>query len=208
MSFSSKYIEEAVEHISKLPGIGKKSATRLALFLLNQEADDVKALTEAIDKMKSETLFCSKCHNISDTPICEICSNPTRLDEILCVVEDIRDVMAIENTHNFKGKYHVLGGLISPMDGIGPSDLTIDSLVSRAREGGVSEIIFALNSTMEGDTTTFYLYRKLGDFDVQLSTLARGLSVGDSLEYADEVTLSRSIQNRIPYETSIQQNRS
>ncbi len=208
MSFSSKYIEEAVEHISKLPGIGKKSATRLALFLLNQEADDVKALTEAIDKMKSETLFCSKCHNISDTPICEICSNPTRSDEIICVVEDIRDVMAIENTHNFKGKYHVLGGLISPMDGIGPSDLTIDSLVSRAREGGVSEIIFALNSTMEGDTTTFYLYRKLGDFDVQLSTLARGLSVGDSLEYADEVTLSRSIQNRIPYETSIQQNRS
>jgi len=208
MSFSSKYIEEAVEHISKLPGIGKKSATRLALFLLNQELEDVKSLTEAIDKMKSETLFCSECHNISDTLVCEICSNSTRSDQILCIVEDIRDVMAIENTHNYKGKYHVLGGLISPMDGIGPSDLTIDSLVSRARKADVLEIIFALNSTMEGDTTTFYLYRKLEETGVQLSTLARGLSVGDSLEYADEVTLSRSIQNRVPYETSIQQNRS
>lgn len=208
MSFSSKHIESAVENISKLPGIGKKSALRLALFLLNQEKEDVMALINSIEKMKVETLFCKDCHNISDTEVCEICSNPSRESETLCVVEDIRDVMAIENTHNYKGKYHVLGGLISPMDGIGPSDLTIDSLVKKANSGDVIEIIFALNSTMEGDTTNFYLFKKLEKTNVKLSTLARGLSVGDSLEYADEVTLSRSIQNRIPYETAIQQNRS
>jgi recombination protein RecR len=203
MNYSSKRIEQAVHEISKLPGIGQKTALRLALYILKRPEEEALALAQALADLRLQTGFCKRCHNISDTDICSICSNPKRLEGILCVVEDIRDVMAIENTGNYNGMYHVLGGLISPLDGIGPSDLTISSLLKRVEDGSVDEVVLALNTTMEGDTTNFYLYRKLKDMPVTITTIARGISVGDELEYADEVTLGRSIAQRIPYEQSL-----
>jgi len=203
MNFSSRKIEAAIEEISRLPGIGKKTALRLALHLLRRPADQTHRLAERLLDLRDNTTFCSTCHTISDTEECSICASPKRDETTVCVVEDIRDVMAIENTGGYQGQYHVLGGLISPMDGIGPGDLTIDSLLERLKSGEVKELIFALNTTMEGDTTNFYLYRKVKDLDVRLTTIARGIAVGDELEFADEVTLGRSIQHRIPYEQSL-----
>lgn len=203
MSYSSKHIEQAVHEISKLPGIGQKTALRLALYLLKRPEDEALALADALVKLRTKTGFCGKCHNISDTEICSICANPRRNEGIICVVEDIRDVMAIENTGNYSGLYHVLGGLISPLDGVGPSDLTIANLLKRVGEENADEVILALNTTMEGDTTNFYLYRKLKEFPITITTIARGIAVGDELEYTDEVTLGRSIMQRIPYEQSL-----
>ncbi len=194
-------MEQAVQEFSKLPGIGRKTALRLVLHLLRQDDDDVLQFTEAVARMKQEVQYCHVCHNISDSSLCPICSDPRRDAQTICVVENIQDVMAVENTQQFHGLYHVLGGVISPMDGIGPSDLEIESLVERVKEGGVKEVILALSSTMEGDTTNFYIFRKLAPFtDVKLSIIARGISVGDELEYTDEVTLGRSILNRTPFE--------
>ncbi len=206
MNFSSKYLEKAVEEISGLPGIGKKTALRLALHLLRQDEKDVSMLAQSLIALKEKVNQCNNCGNLSDTHICEICANPARNEMLICVVEDIRDVMAIENTGQFRGLYHVLGGVISPMDGIGPSELNIDSLILRVSQKQPQEIIFGLGTTMEGETTTFYLYKKLAGFDIKLSAIARGIAVGDQLEYADEVTLARSIANRVPYESSISQN--
>lgn len=203
MEFSSKLLEHAVNEMSQLPGIGKRTALRLVLHMLRQPKEQTLALSEALQSMRQDVKFCKSCHNISDIELCEICSNPKRNADIICVVEDVRDVMAIENTSSFKGLYHVLGGKISPMDGIGPHDLNIESLVKKVKENTVSELIFALSSTMEGDTTNFYIYKQIKDFNVTTSTIARGISVGDELEYADEITLGRSIVNRIPFETSI-----
>ncbi|WP_298533152.1 recombination mediator RecR [uncultured Algibacter sp.] len=203
MDFSSKLLERAVNEMSQLPGIGKRTALRLVLHMLRQPKDQTLALAEALQCMRNEVKFCKSCHNISDVELCEICSNPNRNEAIVCVVEDIRDVMAIENTSSFKGLYHVLGGKISPMDGIGPHDLNIESLVNKVKGGQVRELIFALSSTMEGDTTNFYIYKQIQDFEILTSTIARGISVGDELEYADEITLGRSIINRIPFESSI-----
>lgn len=203
MEFSSKLLENAVYEMSQLPGIGKRTALRLILHLLKQPSDQTGRLTKALHKLREDIKFCSSCHNISDMDLCQICANPKRDQSLVCVVEDIRDVMAIENTGQFRGLYHVLGGKISPMEGIGPNDLTIPSLVAKAREGVVTEIIFALSSTMEGDTTNFYIYKQLDSFKVTTSTIARGVAVGDELEYADEVTLGRSIVNRIPFEGSL-----
>ena len=192
-------LEKAVDEFSQLPGIGRKTALRHMLFLLRQPEERVDAMVESITRLRHDVKFCRVCHNISDTDTCSICADPRRDETIICVVENIRDVMAIENTQQYKGLYHVLGGSISPMDGIGPSDLEIDSLVSRVAQGGVEEVILALSSTMEGDTTNFYLYRKLSSFDVKLTVIARGISVGNELEYTDEVTLGRSILNRTPF---------
>ncbi|WP_248723529.1 recombination mediator RecR [Seonamhaeicola sp. ML3] len=203
MEFSSKILERAVNEMSQLPGIGKRTALRLVLHLLRQPKEQTTALTEALQAMRSEIKFCKSCHNISDHDLCEICSANNRNEAMVCVVEDIRDVMAIENTSSYKGLYHVLGGKISPMDGIGPQDLNIDSLVNKVKEGKIKELIFALSSTMEGDTTNFYIYKQIQDYDVVTSTIARGISVGDELEYADEITLGRSIVNRIPFESSL-----
>jgi recombination protein RecR len=203
MNFSSRKIEQAVEEISRLPGIGKKTALRLALHLLRRPSVQTEALSAALLDLRINTTFCTQCHTISDTEICGICSSVKRDKSIVCVVEDVRDVMAIENTGGYGGVYHVLGGLISPMDGVGPGDLTIDNLLEKLATGEVSEVVFALNTTMEGDTTNFYLYRKVKDFDLKLTTIARGIAVGDELEFADEVTLGRSIQHRIPYEQSL-----
>jgi recombination protein RecR len=203
MDFSSKLLENAVNEMAQLPGIGKRTALRLVLHLLKQPKEQTSYLAEAIKSFRNEIKACENCHNISDIEICEICSNPRRNPEILCVVEDIRDVMAIENTAQFKGLYHVLGGKISPIEGIGPHNLTIDSLVNKVKAGVIKEIIFALSSTMEGDTTNFYIYRQLQGLNVNLTTIARGISVGDEIEYADEVTLGRSIVNRIPFESSL-----
>ncbi|WP_250434063.1 recombination mediator RecR [Hanstruepera flava] len=203
MEFSSKLLERAVNEMSQLPGIGKRTALRLVLHLLRQPENQTNQLADALKTMRSEINFCKSCHNISDTAVCEICSNPNRTDEIICVVEDIRDVMAIENTSSFRGLYHVLGGKISPMDGIGPNDLNIETLVEKVKSGKVKELIFALGSTMEGDTTNFYIYRQIQDYNVVTSTIARGISVGNELEYTDEVTLGRSIINRIPFEASL-----
>ena len=203
MEFSSKLLERAVNEMSQLPGIGKRTALRLVLHMLRQPKEQTLALAEAIQSMRNEVKFCKSCHNISDVSLCEICSNANRNEELICVVEDVRDVMAIENTSSFKGLYHVLGGKISPMDGIGPHDLNIESLVRKVKEGKVKELIFALSSTMEGDTTNFYIFKKIQDFEVLISTIARGISVGDELEYADEITLGRSIINRIPFESSL-----
>ena len=199
--FPSQLLEQAVQEFSKLPGIGRKTALRLVLHLLRQDDDDVMQFSEAIARMKQEVQYCHVCHNISDSDTCPICSDPRRDTQTICVVENIQDVMAVENTQQFHGLYHVLGGVISPMDGIGPSDLEIDSLVERVKAGGVKEVILALSSTMEGDTTNFYIFRKLAPYtDVKLSIIARGISVGDELEYTDEVTLGRSILNRTPFE--------
>ena len=203
MEFSSKLLENAVNEMSQLPGIGKRTALRLVLHLLGQPENRTNLLSDALKTMRSEINFCKSCHNISDNVVCEICSNPHRNEEIICVVEDIRDVMAIENTSSFRGLYHVLGGKISPMDGIGPNDLNIESLVEKVKLGQVKELIFALGSTMEGDTTNFYIFRQIQDYNVTTSTIARGISVGNELEYTDEVTLGRSIINRIPFEVSL-----
>ncbi|QXP51904.1 recombination protein RecR [Cellulophaga sp. HaHa_2_95] len=203
MEFSSKLLENAVYEISQLPGIGKRTALRLALHLLKQPEEQTSHLTSALEKLRSQIKFCSNCHNISDVALCEICANPKRDASIICVVEDIRDVMAIENTGQFRGMYHVLGGKISPMECVGPQDLTIGSLVGKVKKGGVTELIFALSSTMEGDTTNFYIFKQLEGTVVKTSTIARGIAVGDELEYADEITLGRSILNRIPFENSM-----
>ena len=203
MMFSSKFIENAVNEISNLPGIGKKSALRLVLFLLRQPESQSKNLANAISEMRLNVNFCKNCHNISDLDVCEICSNPRRDQSVICVVEDIRDVMAIEKTSSFNGLYHVLGGKISPIDGIGPDDLNIESLVKKVKNSPIKEVIFALSTTMEGDTTNFYIYRQISDYNIATSTIARGISVGDDLEYADEITLGRSITDRIPFEKSL-----
>jgi len=205
MELPSKLVENAVNEMAQLPGIGKRTALRLVLHLLKQPLDQTEALAEALASMRKDIQFCQTCHTISDEEICTICSNSARDASIICVVEDVRDVMAIENTNMFKGVYHVLGGKISPIEGIGPSQLKINSLVDKVKEGRVSEIIFALSSTMEGDTTNFYIYKQLKDFTLKMSTIARGISVGDELEYADEITLGRSLLHRIPFETSIKQ---
>ena len=203
MDFSSKLLEQAVAEMSQLPGVGKRTALRLVLHLLKQPADQTTQLSEALVNLRTKIKLCNNCHNISDTELCEICSNQNRVREIVCVVEDIRDVMAIENTSQYRGLYHVLGGKISPMDGIGPSQLTIKSLIDKVKGGEIEEIIFALSSTLEGDTTNFYIFKQLDGLNVKTSTIARGISVGDELEYADEVTLGRSITNRIPFEGSL-----
>ena len=203
MEFSSKLLQNAVNEMSQLPGIGKRTALRLVLHLLRQSPDQTEHLSKALFKLRSEIKYCKSCHNISDTDMCEICANPHRDENIICVVEDIRDVMAIESTSSFRGLYHVLGGKISPMDGIGPHDLNISSLVQKVKQGKIRELIFALSSTMEGDTTNFYIYKQLEGLDIITTTIARGISVGDELEYADEITLGRSIRNRIPFEASL-----
>jgi recombination protein recR len=198
--YPSQLLERAVESFSQLPGVGRKTALRLVLHLLRQSTEDIDSFADAITRVKHDVKYCKVCHNISDTDVCSICSDPRRDASVVCVVENIQDVMAIENTQQFHGLYHVLGGIISPMDGIGPNDLEIESLVKRVEEGEVKEIILALASTMEGDTTNFYISRKLKDKQVKLSVIARGISVGDELEYTDEVTLGRSILNRTPFD--------
>ena len=188
---------------AKLPGVGQKTALRLVLHLLNRDNADVERFSHSISKLRNEIQFCHICHNISDLAVCEICSSPKRDHAMICVVEDTRDVMAIQNTDQYNGVYHVLGGLISPMDGVGPSDLQVDTLVERIRENEVKEVIFALSATMEGDTTLFYLHKRLKDFNISISTIARGIAFGGELEYVDEVTLGRSIVTRVPYENSL-----
>ena len=202
--YPSKLLENAVNEFAKLPGIGRKSALRLVLHLLRQNTEDVITFGNSLIELRSEIKHCKVCHNISDTEICSICSNKARNESIICVVENIRDVMSVENTQQFNGLYHVLGGIISPMDGIGQADLEINSLINRIETGQVIEVILALSTTMEGDTTNFYIYRKLKDFNIKLSTLARGVSIGDELEYTDEITLGRSLTNRVPYESSVE----
>jgi recombination protein RecR len=199
-TFPSVLLEEAVNEFSKLPGIGRKTALRLVLHLLKQPVDEVSRFGNAIVQLRNEVKFCRECNNISDSDICRICNDHGRDHSVVCVVENIKDVMSVENTSQFHGVYHVLGGIISPMDGIGPSDLKIDMLERKVAAGNVHELIFALSATAEGDTTNFYLYRKLGKYPVQMSTIARGVSVGDELEYADSITLGRSIVNRVPFE--------
>lgn len=203
MNFSSKILEDAVNEISHLPGIGKRTALRLVLHLLKQPKERTKNLSKALNKLVDEIKYCKKCYNLSDVDICEICANHNRNETIICVVEDVRDVMAIENTTQFRGLYHVLGGKISPMDGIGPHNLNIQNLVDKVKNSNVSEIILALSSTIEGDTTNFYIYKQLQETQVKISTIARGISVGNELEYTDEITLGRSILNRIPFENSL-----
>ena len=200
MNLSSKLLSNAVDEISKLPGIGKSTALRLALHLVNREEGDIDNLLKSIRQLKDDVLFCDKCKSLSDEKICNICSSPNRNPKLLCVVEDIRDVMAIENTGQFKGLYHVLGGKISPVDGVGPNQLNINSLLNRVIEEDINELIFALSATMEGDTTNYYIYRKIKKEGIKFSTIARGVSVGDNLEYTDEITLGRSILKRIPFE--------
>lgn len=201
--FPSRLLENAVNEFSKLPGIGRKSALRLVLHLLKQDIQEVEIFGNSLIQLRSEIKHCKICHNISDTDVCNICSNLSRNPAIICVVENIKDVMSIENTHQFNGLYHVLGGIISPMDGIGPSDLEIESLVSRVNEGIALEVILALSTTMEGDTTNFFIFKKIKNTNIKISTLARGVSIGDELEYTDEVTLGRSIVNRMNFEDSI-----
>ncbi|MCT4666015.1 MAG: recombination mediator RecR [Flavobacteriales bacterium] len=203
MKLSSKILEEAVEQIAALPGVGKKSAFRLALHFLKKDKAFADRFTQAISTLKEQVFECVECHYISDQEVCEICSNPTRTNDSICVVEDINDVMAIESTQQFNGKYHVLGGVISPMDGIGPLDLHINDLISKVEKHQPSEVILALNPTMDGDTTQFYLYKKLKNFSVEISTLARGVSYGENLEYTDETTLGRSLHQRLPYEKTV-----
>lgn len=203
--FPSRLLENAVNEFAKLPGIGRKTALRLVLHLLKQEKTDVDIFGNSLIQLRNEIKHCQVCHNISDVDVCNICSNPSRNPEEVCVVENIKDVMAIENTQQFNGLYHVLGGIISPMDGIGPSDLEINSLIKRVESGEVKEIVLALSTTMEGDTTNFFIYKKLKAFNVKISTLARGVSIGDELEYADEITLGRSIKNRLDFESTLSQ---
>jgi recombination protein RecR len=203
MNFSSKLLENAVNEFSSLPGIGQKTALRLVLHLLNQPQSEVEKFSNSLLILKKDIRYCVECHNISDQEICEICSSVKRDKSLICVVEDTRDVMAIENTGQYQGGYHVMGGLISPMDGIGPSDLNIESLVKRVHQDGIKEVILALSATMEGDTTIFYLYKKLKDAGISISTIARGIAFGGELEYVDEITLGRSIATRVPYENSL-----
>jgi recombination protein RecR len=205
MEFPSKLVENAVNEMSRLPGIGKRTALRLVLHLLKQPKEQTELLSSALTTMRNDIQYCKECNTISDAEICEICSSASRDKTIICVVEDVRDVMAIENTGMYKGVYHVLGGKISPIEGIGPSQLKITSLVEKVKEGQINEIIFALSSTMEGDTTNFYIFRQIKEYGLKTSTIARGIAVGDELEYADEVTLGRSLLNRIPFEGSIKQ---
>ena len=200
-TYPSELLERAVGALSKLPAVGRKSALRLALHLLKQDETEVTELAEALVRLRTEIKHCAVCHNISDTDVCRICSDASRKGEQICVVENVRDVMAIENTQQYNGLYHVLGGIISPMNGIGPADLEIASLVERVANGGVEEVILALSPNMEGDTTAFYIFRKLADYDVKITTIARGVAVGDELEFADEVTLGRSIRNRVAFAT-------
>lgn len=200
-AYPSEILEDAVNEFSKLPGIGKKTALRLVLHLLRQPSEDVAHFSHAMVRLRNEVIFCKKCNNISDTEICRICADPHRDHSIVCVVENIKDVMSIESTGQFRGVYHVLGGLISPMDGIGPSDLKISLLEEHVANGTVAELIFALSATSEGDTTNFYLYRKLAKYNTVISVIARGVAIGDELEYTDSVTLGRSIVNRTPFET-------
>lgn len=197
--YPSALLERAVKEFTKLPGIGRKTATRLVLHLLRKKEEEVAGFSDAIITLRRDARYCSECHSISDTDICPICANPLRDHSTICVVENIQDVMAVENTMQYRGVYHVLGGVISPMDGVSPADLHIDSLVSRVAGGEVKEVILALSSTMEGDTTNFYIYRKLQQYGVRLTVIARGISVGDELEYADEVTLGSSIKNRTEF---------
>ncbi len=201
--FPSVLLENAVNEFARLPGIGRKTALRLTLFILKQEKEEVIRFTEAVKNLREEIRYCKSCYNISDTETCNICASVKRDHSLICVVENIRDVMAIENTQQYTGIYHVLGGVISPMDGMGPDELTIEPLIEKVKAGEVKEIIFALSATMEGDTTNFYIYRKLANFNVTISTIARGVSVGDELEYADEVTLGRSLINRLPFEKTL-----
>lgn len=198
--YPSALLEKAVGEFAKLPGVGRKTALRMVLHLLRQTPEDVDMFSNSVARARHEIKYCKVCHNISDTEVCNICADPRRDNSLICVVENIQDVMAVENTQQFHGLYHVLGGVISPVDGVGPSELQIDSLVERVAKGGIDEVILALGSTMEGDTTNFYISRKLAPFDVKLSVLARGISVGDELEYTDEVTLGRSILNRTPFQ--------
>lgn len=203
MNFSSKLLENAVNEVSQLPGIGKRTALRLVLHLIKRPKEQTHHLANALNVVVDEIKLCKKCHNISDVDMCEICASPKRNEEIICVVEDVRDVMAIESTVQYKGLYHVLGGKISPIEGVGPQNLTIDSLIETVKSGNVKEVIFALSSTMEGDTTNFYIFKQIEKYNVKISTIARGISVGDELQYADEVTLGRSIINRIPFENAL-----
>ena len=197
--YPSALLERAVKEFTKLPGIGRKTATRLVLHLLRKSEEEVENFSNALTTLRRDAKYCKECHSISDTNICPICANPLRDHSLICVVENIQDVMAVENTMQYRGVYHVLGGVISPMDGISPSSLNIDSLIKRVAEGEVKEVILALSSTMEGDTTNFYIYRKLQQYGIKLSVIARGISIGDELEYADEVTLGSSIVNRTPF---------
>lgn len=201
--FPSALLENAISQFAKLPGIGKKTALRLTLYLLQQPKEVVEFFGETLIRLRKEILYCKVCHNISDTEICSICDNPARDHQTICVVENIKDVMAIENTQQYKGVYHVLGGIISPMDGIGPNNLEIDSLIQRVKEENIKEIILALSTTMEGDTTNFYIYRKLVPLKIKITTLARGVAIGDELEYADELTLGRSILNRVEFNPTL-----
>ncbi|OQB31361.1 MAG: Recombination protein RecR [Bacteroidetes bacterium ADurb.Bin174] len=201
--YPSSLLENAVNEFAKLPGIGRKTALRLCLYLLRQSEADVEKFGDAIVRLRKEIQYCRVCHNIANAEVCDICSNPARDQSTICVVENIKDVISIENTQQFKGLYHVLGGIISPMDGIGPSDIEIGSLIERVKKEKIKEVILALGATMEGDTTNFYIYRKLASFPVRITTIARGVAVGDELEYADEVTLGRSITNRIEFSSVI-----
>lgn len=201
MEFSSKIIEKAVDAFAQLPGVGKKTALRYVLHLIKQDINEIENLSRLVNQLKTDLTFCVKCHNISEQAECDICANPNRNETVICVVQDYRDVLAIENTGLYKGLYHVLGGLISPMEGITPSNLNIDTLINKLGAGKISEIILALNATMEGETTSFYIFRKVAPYSVKLSTIARGIAVGDELEYADEITLGRSITNRIPFDS-------
>lgn len=200
--FSSTLLENAVNEFAKLPGIGRKTALRLVLHLLKESETEVETFGNTLIKLRKEIVYCKVCHNISDTEVCNLCSNTGRDSRTICVVENIKEVMAIENTQQFKGLYHVLGGVISPIDGIGPNDLEIESLIERVKKGEVDEVILALSTTMEGDTTNFYIFRKLAPFDVKITTIARGVAIGDELEYTDEVTLGRSIINRVDFSSS------
>lgn len=209
MEYASKYLEKAVDSIASLPGIGKKTALRLALHLLRQEQEEVAGLAQSFVDLKEKVKQCKSCGNLSDRELCSICADPRRDQSLICLVEDVRDVMAIENTGQYAGIYHVLGGVISPMDGIGPEDLNISPLLQKAADDKIKELIFGLSTTMEGETTAFYLYRKISQQEgIKISAIARGIAVGDQLEYADELTLARSITHRVPYEKSIEQNRS
>jgi recombination protein RecR len=203
MNFSSKLIEQAVDEFASLPGIGRKTAYRFVLYLLKKDEAEVRKFGNTFIRLREQIKYCENCHNISEMQFCGICSSHSRDGSLVCVVEDIRDVIAIENTAQFKGHYHVLGGIISPMDGIGPAELNVESLVNRVKRGDIKEIVMALSANMEGDTTNFYIFKKLNGFDVKISTIARGVAVGSELEYTDEVTLGRSIVNRVPYENSL-----
>lgn len=200
--YPSILLENAVSEFAKLPGVGRKTALRFVLHMLRQDIKNVEAFSNSIQTLKKDIKYCKCCYNISDEEICSICANPTRDNSLICVVENIKEVMAIENTAQFKGLYHVLGGIISPIDGIGPNDLQINSLINRVSNGNIKEVILALSTTMEGDTTNFYIYKKLKTFDIKISMIARGISIGDEIEYADEITLGRSILNRMPFSES------